>query len=236
MYQTVNTHRFSTQGRSVPFTQQRPRARLQIVNALTRGKKEEIVTTLKENLSGSIIAFGVRFNGLDVPTMQKFRRGIPEKSKVLVCKNNLMKVACKDTPGWSIVSDKGLQGENAWVFVHEDDIGASIKHYFKFENDLFEEAKKVAPKGAEVTAPTSLSTIVMDNRYLTADELKRCESLPTKKQLYTMVARMLKKPARKIAVGVKSVPTKLAVALKRVSELDEDKTKTLAEVVKTLDA
>lgn len=39
------------------------------------------------------------------------------------------------------------QGENAWVFVKEENISESIKHFIKFEGDLFSEAKKTAPKG-----------------------------------------------------------------------------------------
>ena len=37
---------------------------------------------------------------------------------------------------------------------------------------------------------------------LTPAEFKRCESLPNKKQLIATIARMIKQPAQKIAVGV----------------------------------
>jgi large subunit ribosomal protein L10 len=60
-----------------------------------------------------------------------------------------------------------LQGENAWVFVHEDDIADAVKHYFKFADDLEKEAKANAPKGTEPPAPTSLSCAVMDGNVLT---------------------------------------------------------------------
>jgi large subunit ribosomal protein L10 len=63
-------------------------------------------------------------------------------------------------------------------------------------------------------------------------QLKRCENLPTKAQLYATIARLAKQPAQKLATGVKMVPTKLAIALKKVSELDDDKSKTVAQVVK----
>lgn len=63
-------------------------------------------------------------------------------------------------------------------------------------------------------------------------QLKACENIPTKKELLATIARLAKQPAQKIATGIKMVPTKLAIALKKVSELDEDKTKTLAQVVK----
>ncbi len=60
--------------------------------------------------------------------------------------------------------------------------------------------------------------------------MKKCEALPTKKQLLATIARLVREPAKRIAVGVKMVPTKLAIGIKKISELDEDKTKTCAEV------
>jgi large subunit ribosomal protein L10 len=65
-----------------------------------------------------------------------------------------------------------LQGENAWIFVSEDAISDTIKHYFKFEDDLFAEAKKVAPKNVEVKKPTEVSVVVMDNKLLSAKEVR----------------------------------------------------------------
>lgn len=37
-----------------------------MTNAISRQKKEEIVTNLKEKLDGSAIVFGMRFKGLSV--------------------------------------------------------------------------------------------------------------------------------------------------------------------------
>lgn len=63
-------------------------------------------------------------------------------------------------------------------------------------------------------------------------QFKRCENLPTKQQLQATIARLLKQPARKLAVGIKMVPTKLAYGIKALADLDEDKSKTVAEVAK----
>uniref|UniRef100_A0A7S0X284 Uncharacterized protein n=1 Tax=Chlamydomonas leiostraca TaxID=1034604 RepID=A0A7S0X284_9CHLO len=108
----------------------------------------------------------------------------------------------------------------------------TVKHYFKFSDDLLIEAKKVAPKNTEVKPPTELSSIVMDNAVIDTKQLKACEKLPTKKQLLATIAMLAKQPTTKIATSIKQVPTKLAIAIKKVSELDEDKTKTVASVVK----
>lgn len=65
------------------------------------------------------------------------------------------------------------QGENAWVFVNEECIGETVKHYFKFEEDLFNEAKKVAAKGQEVKKPTEVASVVMSGRVLSAAEVSK---------------------------------------------------------------
>lgn len=213
-----------------PFSS--PRGRLVVTGALSRKRKEETVSTLKEKLNESTVVFGMRHKGLPVATVQKFRKGLPEGATLLVCKNNLMKVAIKETPGWENLAEKGCTGENAWVFVKEDCIADTVKFYFKFEEDLFTEAKKVAAKNQEVKKPTEVSVAAMGTSYLSPAELKKCESLPTKKQLYATIAGLAKQPATKIATGIKMVPTKLAIALQKVSELDEDKSKTVGSLVK----
>jgi hypothetical protein len=43
-----------------------------------------------------------------------------------------------------------MQGENAWVFVHEDDISDAVKFFNTFTEPLEKEAKAAAPKGVEV--------------------------------------------------------------------------------------
>lgn len=65
-----------------------------------------------------------------------------------------------------------LQGENAWVFVKEDCIADTVKFYFKFEEDLFTEAKKVAAKNQEVKKPTEVSVAAMGTSYLSPAEVR----------------------------------------------------------------
>lgn len=63
------------------------------------------------------------------------------------------------------------QGENCWVFVDESAIQDTVKHYFKFEEDLFTAAKKAAVKNQEVKPPTSISTVVMDGKLLSPKDV-----------------------------------------------------------------
>ncbi len=46
------------------------------------------------------------------------------------------------------------------------------------------------------------------------------------------IAGLAKQPATKIATGVRAVPTKLAIAMQKLSELDDDKTKTVGSFAK----
>jgi hypothetical protein len=64
------------------------------------------------------------------------------------------------------------QGDNAWVFVHEDDIPDTVKHWNTFSEDLLKEAKAAAPKGVEPEAPTTLTAIVMDSKALSPAEVR----------------------------------------------------------------
>jgi large subunit ribosomal protein L10 len=175
-----------------------PRRALVVSAAISRQKKEEVVTTLEGKLGKASIVFGMRYKGLDVATVQKFRKGLPEVSDMYVCKNSLMKVATRKVGGWAPLEERaGCEGENAWIFVPEDAIRDTIKHYFAFEKQL----------------------------------LEACGSLPTKKELLAKIAMLAKQPARKIAVGVKMVPTKLAIAAKKLSELHDDKSMTVAQAL-----
>ena len=88
----------------------------------------------------------------------------------------------------------------------------------------------------QVKAPTELTCVVMDNKYLTPADFKRCENLPNKKQLIATIARMIKEPARKVALGVSAVPRKLAYGVKALADLDEDKSKVVGDVAKPKEA
>ena len=73
---------------------------------------------------------------------------------------------------------------------------------------------------------------MLDGKYLTPAEFKRCESLPTKKEVIQTIARLIKQPATKLAVGIKAVPTKLAYGVKALADLDDDKAKVVGDVAK----
>jgi len=209
------------------------RGSLQVTAAITRQKKEQIVSDLKQSLDSSLIVFSSRFKGVDVPTMQKMRKTMPEGTQVFICKNNLMKVALKEMESWSALQENnGCAGENMWFFVPEENLQESIRAYFTFEGELFTAAQKNAPKGTTPERPISISSVCFEKKYLSSDQLKSISDLPTKKELLATIAGLAKQPATKIATGVKAVPTKLARAINLVAELSDDKSVTVASLVK----
>jgi hypothetical protein len=87
--------------------------------AISRQRKEETVAQLEELLKDSAVVVGLRYQGLTVKQLQDFRRSLPEQSKMLVCKNTLMRVACDKVDGWSELKP-ATKGDNAWLFVNEE--------------------------------------------------------------------------------------------------------------------
>jgi hypothetical protein len=77
-----------------------------------------------------------------------------------------------DVDAAAVVAVCAAQGENAWVFVHEDDIPDTVKHWHSFSDDLMKEAKAAAPKGVEPAPPTTLTAICMDSKALSPAEVR----------------------------------------------------------------
>jgi ribosomal protein L10 len=72
----------------------------------------------------------------------------------------------------------------------------------------------------------------MDGEVVDPANWETLEKLPTKQELIQRLAIALNTPATKLAQTINMVPTKLAVAIKALSELDGDKTLTVEEAAK----
>ena len=77
----------------------------------------------------------------------------------------------------------------------------------------------------------SPSAAVLDGKVLSFKDVEALKDLPTKDELYAAIANRIKGVPTKIAKGVKQVPTKLARSISLVAELDDDKTKLVADMV-----
>ena len=61
----------------------------------------------------------------------------------------------------------------------------------------------------------------MSRQVLGNDEIEKLEKMPTKAELMAQIAGSINMIPRNIAVCVKSVPTKLAIGVKAISEKEE---------------
>jgi hypothetical protein len=95
--------------------------------------------------------------------------------------------------------------------------------------ELQPEPKKGQPP---LPPPTNISCVVLDGEVVDPANWETLESLPTKQELIQRLAVALNTPATRLARSIKMVPTKLAIAVKALSELDEDTALTVEEAVK----
>lgn len=204
----------------------RPLRRLTVENAISRGKKEETVAKLKEAFESSAACFGVRYKNLSVKQTEGLRRSLPEGAQLIVTKNTLFRVAAKQVSGWDVMED-ALQMENAFIFANEDALSGSVKAFLEFEKKLLE----ALPREERATAkPTDISGGAMDSSFLTSEQVRQLESLPTKLELITKIAILLKKVPTKLAVSIKGVPTKLARSIQMLADGDDNKDLKIGDV------
>mmetsp|Transcript_2239 Transcript_2239/g.5653 ORF Transcript_2239/g.5653 Transcript_2239/m.5653 type:complete len:227 (-) Transcript_2239:155-835(-) len=180
---------------------------LHVACALTKAKKEEVVGKLKSELETSTAVVGFTFKGVSVPDLEKLRGDIPNDASLVIAKNTLMKRAANEVEGWSEM-DKFCVGSNAFLFLRED-----LKQGFKGLRDLQKEYKK-----AEY--PVDLNGGCCDGDYLTEEDIKKLEKLPSKLELIAKIASMVNQVPTRLAVSVKQVPTKLATGVKKISEAE----------------
>lgn len=151
-------------------------------------KKKGIVTAVSKQLEETDMIFSVPLAGASVKAIYELRNSLPEKVKVMAVKNKLMRRAIEGTQ-WSIA--EGLTtGTNLWFFVDEDNIKSTIVEFGKF----LKTHKKNTINGGV------LEGVVYDG-----EEVERIGTLPSKQELY-----------RQIAIGIKGVPTKIAMLTKQI--------------------
>ncbi|EIE19579.1 hypothetical protein COCSUDRAFT_58328 [Coccomyxa subellipsoidea C-169] len=187
--------------------------------AISRATKEKRVAELEEALRNSTVAFGVRYNKVNVKNLEAFRRSLPAEAKMYVAKNTLLSLAADRVEGWSELK-KGIKLENAWVFAPEEAISSSVKAFLDFEKKLLEPIPKAERSKFQLTDVTGGA---MSGSFLDGEQVRKLEKMPTKKELITAIAVMVKKVPTKVAVAIKQVPTKLAYGIKALADGDDNK-------------
>ena len=160
--------------------------------------------------------------------MESLRRTLPPSAKLIVCKNTLVRRAAEAaTADWEALGPATTQ-ENAWVFAPEDAIAASVKAYLDFETALHKDLTK-EEKEAKVKR-TDMSGGVLEANFLNSAALRTLKDMPTKLELLTRIAVLIKKVPTKVALAINAVPTKLGRGVSALADGDDDKTKVVGDV------
>lgn len=181
---------------------------LTIRAAISRSKKEETVETVKAQLENCYFLAGIKYKGLTVKQFQELRRSFPEKTKLLVAKNTLVYKAIEGTP-WEALKPC-MNGMNAWLFVHSEEIPAAIKPYRAFQKE-----KKLEDN--------DFSGGVFEGKFYAPEEFKQLESMPTRAEIYAKLLGSLQSPSIGLVSTLQAPARELVMVLKAyVQKLEEE--------------
>jgi len=143
----------------------------------SKAQRQDTVVALQEALSASPNLYLTDFTGLDVEHMTDLRRRLRGAGvKYLVVKNTLMQRALAANAITAL--DAHLDGPTGVVFAGEDPIGAA-----KVLSDFVKEHERPAIKAG-----------MLEGAAVSADEVKRLASLPSREQLLSQLAGTLQGP------------------------------------------
>jgi large subunit ribosomal protein L10 len=91
--------------------------------AITRDKKNTLVTELTELFANAKIAVGASYNGLSVADLQDLRKSAREVGVTIkVAKNRLVRVALTSTDKFKKTDTSALTGQLIYAFSSEDEV------------------------------------------------------------------------------------------------------------------
>lgn len=179
--------------------------------ATTLAGKQETVTKVKELLEKSDLVFSVPSSSISVSQAQLLRRAMPDGTTCKVVKNKIMARALAGTQ-YEPIADSLLKGANMWFFI-EDDISGSIKAY----NEFLKESNK--RETHEIIGGC------MEGLIYQSEGIQAIGKLPSKLELYAMIARSINMVPTKLARVVKEPGNKLARAIKLATDPEKDEKK-----------
>ena len=168
--------------------------------------KQKRVEQVKGLLDSSQMIFTVPGGSMTVAQTQNLRLEMPEGTTVVTVKNTLMQRALEGTEYES--AGALLKGPNTWFFI-EEDIGASIKAFNAFTKS----------QGKSETHP--ILGGVMEGELYDSKGVDAVGKLPSKQELYAMIAGSIKAVPTKVARVIKAPNSKLARAIKLAGEKAE---------------
>ncbi len=167
---------------------------------MPKPEKVKMVEDLKSQLNQSEHIVFTDFKGLTVADMMELRkelRGVNAKYKVV--KNNLFKLALKDTDFPSV--DTFLVGNTGVVFIEGEAVEV-LKKLVKYSKD-----KSLELKGG-----------IIDKEVVSKDELVEMSKLPSRKELIAMVAGTISAPLTQFVGDLRAVISNFIYVLKALED------------------
>lgn len=156
--------------------------------ALTKAKKQEVVTEVADLLSTSKMTVVAKYQGTTVKALQGLRRKARDNgTQVKIAKNRLVRQALKQTEGLKDVDTSALEGMLLYAFNTADEVAPA---------QVLADFAKANPSLVFAGA------ISADGKFLSADEVKALAALPGKNELIAQVIATLTAPLNDVTNGL----------------------------------
>ncbi|GLJ40909.1 hypothetical protein SUGI_0846270 [Cryptomeria japonica] len=176
--------------------------------ALTKNMKEEIVGDVIKQLENCHLIASIKYKGLTVKQFTDLRKSLPESTKLLVIKNRLVIKAIEGTQFEAL--KPCMKGQNAYMFVHSEEIPVALKPYRDFQKQEKLEANDFV--GA-----------VFEGKFYPPEEFKALETMPTRAEIYSKLLGSLQSPAISVLSTLQAPARDLVFTLKAyVQKLEEE--------------
>ena len=171
---------------------------------MDRTTKENMVASLGDLFNSAQVGFLVDYRGLSVEEVNELRGKLREaSSQMRVLKNNLAKIAIKDTP-FEPLSDEIVE-TRAFIYGEEPVGPAKAVIGFQQRNDKLGLIAGLLVKGSE-------------GQKLDESAVKSLASLPTREQLLGQFLSLLQAPQGKLVRTLAEVPASFVRTLSALAE------------------
>ena len=152
--------------------------------ALSKNKKNEVVSEVSELLASSKLTVVAQYQGTTVKAIQTLRREAKQNgTKVSVVKNRLVIKALEANDGLKGVDTSALKGQLLYAFNSEDEVApAAALNTFAKTNPSIQ----------------FVGAITAEGMFISADEVKALASLPSKNDLIAQVVATLLSPVNDV--------------------------------------
>ena len=152
--------------------------------AITRDKKQALVSEMSELLSSAKLTVFAQYNGLSVADIQELRRSAREAGVVIkVIKNRLVRVTLQSIDTYKDTDTSALTGQLLYAVSADDEVAPA-----QVLNDFAKKHPALQFAGA----------FADDGKAMNADEVKALAGLPSKNQLIAQVVAQLLSPVHDV--------------------------------------